>query len=191
VIKAPENGMSLARIELGLDGRRTFAVDRVQPDPSGHNGVPIWLDEVIDSYRAWADTPIDWAAGAPWNRNEVAWEIARQCARVCASDLFLLNLGAIRAGVPAEVDRAALVDTVPFESDLVVASEINRRDQLGDLPAARPRAARPGGTGRDEPAQRGDHRNPALSGQPSPITDHRHGRSRRIPRCARRDRPKC
>ncbi|MGH3915616.1 MAG: metallophosphoesterase [Pseudonocardiaceae bacterium] len=131
VIKAPENGSGLARIELRADGSRCFAIEHWEPD--AHQAIRHelnWLAEVIESYRHWAAEPIGHLSEPLPDRTALAIFVASRAQQVCASVTFVLNQGAIRAGTPMDVRREHLVNAIPFDSEIVVISEVGRREDV-------------------------------------------------------------
>jgi 2',3'-cyclic-nucleotide 2'-phosphodiesterase (5'-nucleotidase family) len=132
VVKAPENGLGLVRIELTADRPAQITIERppaAEPDDG--------LAAVADSYSSWAREPLGVMPASVPGRFELAEQVAERAAALVGAGRFVLNIGAIRAGLPAEVDRGALRDAAPFDSELVlVQSSVTTETVLDQLDAA-------------------------------------------------------
>lgn len=117
VVKAPENGAGLLRLDLTPDGGRRFTVETF---PSTPLPKPDGLEEAVTAYEAWGAEPIGSVRAALPTRDEVALAVTERARAAVGSDAFVLNLGCLRSGLPTAVTRQALIDCAPFDADLVL-----------------------------------------------------------------------
>jgi 5'-nucleotidase len=115
VVKAPELGAGLLRIDLRDGGTTSFAVEHHRgPASAAAPG-----SNALAPFRAWGDTVLGTLPEPIGERTELAHRLCERARTATGADAFLLNLATLRTGLPAAVTRRALADAAPFEGPLV------------------------------------------------------------------------
>ncbi|WP_416975819.1 metallophosphoesterase [Streptomyces sp. 4F14] len=115
VVKAPELGAGLLRIDFDGTGAQTFTTE-YHPPAAGLAGPGAGF---LPGYGAWGAEIVGRLATAVPDRTVLAWLLAAKARTDSGTDAFLLNLPTLRAGLPRTVTRGALADAVPFDTALV------------------------------------------------------------------------
>ncbi|WP_258540049.1 metallophosphoesterase [Streptomyces ipomoeae] len=147
VVKAPEVGAGLLRIALDRMGGHVFSIETLTssaylpPEPDG-------LEEVLTEYVAWGGEQVGTLPTRLDTREDVAPLLAERARSAAGADVFVLNLGSLRAGLPRAVTRQSLMDCAPFDAGLVlvdgthpVEAVLAAARQLGEEPIASTQAA--------------------------------------------------
>ncbi|WP_413100884.1 metallophosphoesterase [Streptomyces sp. Inha503] len=117
VIKAPETGQGLLRLNLDSRGRHQFTVEALPTNsPAASDG----LEEEMAQYTAWGAELIGALPAPVPDRKDVACLLAQRAQVTTGADAFLMSLWALRQGLPQAITRRALMNCVPFDSDLVL-----------------------------------------------------------------------
>ncbi|MEW1629746.1 phosphodiesterase [Streptomyces sp. NPDC089173] len=116
VAKPFAQGAGLLRLDLSVEG-----LVSVRHDTPTAAGPPLHpdMDAELEAFAAWGKEPVGRLPAALPYRADVARLLADRALRTTGADAFLLNTYTLRAGLPAEVNRAALWACAPFDSDLV------------------------------------------------------------------------
>ncbi|MGF1427080.1 metallophosphoesterase [Kitasatospora sp. LaBMicrA B282] len=115
VVKAPELGAGLLRIDLRGDGTTWFTVHHHR-GPAGRTGPG---SKALGPYRDWGETVLGTLPEPIADRTELAHQLCEGARTAIEADAFLLNLATLRTGLPAAVTRRALADAAPFDGPLV------------------------------------------------------------------------
>jgi 2',3'-cyclic-nucleotide 2'-phosphodiesterase (5'-nucleotidase family) len=115
-LKAPDYGAGCATVTWRPGGGRASAVEWT----AGATGHEPWLADAVGAYERWAREPLGRYGDERRTREHVTRAVAAAGAGATGCAGFVLNGGAIRTGLPAAVDRAALVDCAPFDTPLAV-----------------------------------------------------------------------
>ncbi|MFJ6809097.1 phosphodiesterase [Streptomyces anulatus] len=117
VAKPGTQGTGLLRLDLSVDGPVSVRHDtRTAGGPQPQPG----MNAELEAFAAWGKEPVGRLPAALPHREDVARLLTSRALRTTGADAFLLNTYTLRAGLPAEVNRAALWACAPFDSDLVV-----------------------------------------------------------------------
>jgi 5'-nucleotidase len=117
VVKPPECGTGLLRIELRSNAEPSFAFDY----PSGAAGwAADYVPQAIADFRVWGSEPVGRLHAALPDRRALADVVAGRMLAATSADAFVLNLGTLRAGLPSQVTREALIAAAPFDAHVVV-----------------------------------------------------------------------
>ncbi|GAA1889803.1 hypothetical protein [Asanoa iriomotensis] len=155
VAKAPELGAGLLRIELHRGGVRSFAIEH--HPPGGRLAVTAGEEEfaliaMIAEYERWSSEVVGTLVAPIPDRKAVAHAVAARARQVSATDAFVINVFAFRAGLPARVTRGALADAAPFDTALVrltgerrAADVVELIRRLGEEPVVAPSVGGSGG----------------------------------------------
>lgn len=149
VIKAPECGQGLSRIRLDRLGPREACVEWPLPDTDAQTqcfSMWPWLKQCLSDFDVWQQELIGHLDGDhPVTRMELTIRIADAALLETDADVVILNVGAVRHGLPATVCRGDLADALPFDSDFVrgslpapVDDLVNRSRDLGEDVIVRP-----------------------------------------------------
>jgi 5'-nucleotidase / UDP-sugar diphosphatase len=115
VAKAPEIGAGYLRVELYPDGGVSISVERPKRSRSG--ALPSYVEEAVDAYRIWADAPIGNLGKAIADRDTLASAVAAAAGTMLDGSV-VVNLGAFRAGLPADFRQGDLINAVPFDEEI-------------------------------------------------------------------------
>ncbi|MGW7543141.1 metallophosphoesterase [Streptomyces sp. NPDC054770] len=115
VVKAPELGAGLLRIDLDVAGARTFTTEYHPPKgtPTGPG------TDSLSAYEEWGAGVLGTLTTTVPDRAVLARLVAEHARTSSGADAFLLNLPTLRSGLPETVTRRALADAVPFDTTLV------------------------------------------------------------------------
>jgi len=137
VVKAPELGLGLLRIDLDGSGAHAFTTEYHRPAARPVGPAVSFLP----GYEVWGAEVLGTLATALPDRPDLARLLAGEARARSGADAFVLNLPTLRGGLPQTVTRRALADAVPFDSPLVrlvgehTAADVVRRAQaLGEEP---------------------------------------------------------
>ncbi|MEU8889856.1 metallophosphoesterase [Streptomyces sp. NPDC048442] len=122
VVKAPETGEGLLRIDFSAVGPPQFGIEPT-PTPSSPEAGAFkedGLGETLAAYERWGKEPIGELASPMPARDDVVRLLAAKAREASGADAFLISLWALRSGLPRKVTRQALLDCVPFDTLLVL-----------------------------------------------------------------------
>lgn len=128
VVKAPEEGSGLLRLDLDSSGAGRVTVETFPSEPE--SGLEDELEDTLAAYRAWGDELVGVLPAPLERREDVAALLADAASTVVGAEAFVLNLGALRAGLPARVTRRALFDCAPFDNGLVTLTAPHQIQQV-------------------------------------------------------------
>ncbi|MFE5142965.1 phosphodiesterase [Streptomyces fagopyri] len=135
VAKPAAQGTGLLRLNLGVDGPLSVRHDGHATGGPQHETPDV--DAEFEAFTAWGERPVGRLPSALPRRQDVARLLAARALRATGANAFVLNTYTLRAGLPAEVTRAALWACAPFDSDLVVLDGTHPpralADQAGEL----------------------------------------------------------
>ena len=143
VVKAPELGAGLLRIELDDATGPSFTIQYTQGTDGRTPWQPDYLTDAITGYQEWGSESLGTLTAAIADRQQLAETLAARARAAVDADAFVLNLGALRAGLPSQVDRLALTAAAPFDTPLVqlhgdhrLSQVLDRATTLGETPVA-------------------------------------------------------
>lgn len=122
VVKAPETGGGLLRLNLDPDGEHhQFSVEAfpTNVEPAVRDG----LEEALSQYADWGAVPVGTLPAALPDRRDVARLLAQQAQAASGADVFVFNLWTLRGGLPKTVTRQALTSCAPFDANLVLLDD--------------------------------------------------------------------
>ncbi|MFE7133535.1 metallophosphoesterase [Streptomyces sp. NPDC057638] len=148
VVKAPENGAGLLRLDLDAGGPRTITCTPFPTEPGPPPGAEPELEGVLDGYEKWGAESLAVMDGPLPGRDAVAGALTARGPGLTGCEAIVLNLGCLRAGLPARITRRALADCAPFDNPLVrlngphTARELEEAARtVGETPVTTPRTA--------------------------------------------------
>ncbi|MFC9683287.1 metallophosphoesterase [Streptomyces sp. NPDC056948] len=126
VVKPPECGTGLLRIELSSNAAPSFTFGY----PSAAGWADDYESQAIADYRTWGSEPVGLLRTALPDRRALADIVVGRMRAATSADAFVLNLGTLRAGLPSQVTREALIAAAPFDAHVVV---LRGDHQLSDV----------------------------------------------------------
>ncbi|MFD7644661.1 metallophosphoesterase [Kitasatospora sp. NPDC059795] len=135
VVKPPECGAGLLRIELG-PGEPSFSLEYTGGCEVPTGAMPGFVREAVGAFRAWGSATVGCSTVPVGDRRRLAELVAELGRHATNTDAFVLNLATLRAGLPPRVDRQALVAAAPFDAALVVLAGLHTPGEIAHLAEA-------------------------------------------------------
>ncbi|MGW6027408.1 metallophosphoesterase [Streptomyces sp. NPDC055099] len=130
VAKPSAHGTGLLRIALEAAGPVSVRHDTLTEGAPAHALPDMGIDNELKAFAAWGARPLGRLPAAQPHRRDAARLVAARALQDTGADAFALNTYTLRAGLPAQVTRAALWACAPFNSDLMVLEGAHRVSDL-------------------------------------------------------------